>query len=260
MLDTAHAGFDGAGHRPRRVGVGRHVDVSRLRLLHGRPQLLDGELGVRDAVRGGGDPARAHQLEVSRALPDLVAARRPHRRHAVDHAAEPVEACRLVRVLAGPPHVAVAAGLGDRVSAEEQPGSDQMPFLDRPGQSPVRSADIPDGGESAHQHVPEDEPGAGRHVGGRPAAKEGEVRRHRRHVHVGVAEPRHHDPPPDVEHPGVAPAGPARGDVGNPASLDHDVPIGRELARRRIQNHRVREDEIRHRVPSPAQPVVKVFI
>lgn len=88
MLDGAHAAFDRAPDRARRVGVRHHVGLGRLGFLDDRAHLLEGILGESDRVGRRGDAARGHDLDLGGALAHLVAHGAAHLGDAVGDAAE----------------------------------------------------------------------------------------------------------------------------------------------------------------------------
>ena len=168
VLDAADPGRDGAGDRAAGVGVCGDVAVRRLGLLDHRLDLGERVLGGVDPVRGRGDAAARHDLDVVRALAQLVPRGGAYRGDPVGDAAD-ARARRVV--LVGDPtaraRVAVATGLGERLAAEEHLRAGHQPFPLGVVDPVVRAADVTHGREAAAQHPVED---AGRpegHIGGR---------------------------------------------------------------------------------------------
>ena len=121
--------------------------------------------------------------------------------------------------------VAVAAGLGEGLTAEEQLRAGHQPFPLGVVDPVVGAAYVTHGREAAAQHPVED---AGRpegHVGGRQLGQEREIGGHRRDVHMAVDEPREDEPPRGVERRHPRARSQASSDVDDPAVEDPNVPV-----------------------------------
>ena len=74
--------------------------------------------------------------------------------HAVGHAADAAAAAAVgLMVFAREAHVAMAAGLAQRVPAKVELGPVQQAFLLCHGQAKVGPGEVPDSGEAAAQHL-----------------------------------------------------------------------------------------------------------
>ena len=113
MLDRAGADLDAAPHRDGLIGVRHKVGVGRLRFLHHRPQLVEREMGLLDGNTGN-HAARGHDLDVIRALAQLLTDRAAHVVDSIDHLGDGARAAtgRAAEVqLPAPAEVALATGL-----------------------------------------------------------------------------------------------------------------------------------------------------
>src|SRR5690606_40597465 len=135
------------------VGVPGDVPVGRLGLPDPGPGLVLGGLHGVDPVRRRGDPAGEHDLQVVGAGAQLLAGGPAELDRAVAHGTGAGTAGVRAAVPAGPPEVAVPAGLGEGLAAEHQPGPVDQALLHRLGQPPVAPADVADRGEAAAAHV-----------------------------------------------------------------------------------------------------------
>ena len=121
--------------------------------------------------------------------------------------------------------VAVAAGLGEGLAAEEHLRAGHQPLPLGVVDPVVGTAQVTHGREAAAQHPVEN---AGRpegHVGGRQLGQEREIGGHRRDVHMAVDEPREDEPPRGVERRHPRARSQAGSDVDDPAVEDADVPV-----------------------------------
>ncbi len=211
MLDAAHPGPQRPVDRPRGVGVRADVPVGRRRLLDRRSDLRDRILRRVDAVGGGGDAAGGHDLEVVRAPPQLLPGGPPDGVHPVGHRADPRPEAASGRrpSVAGRPHVAVTAGLAQRVPAEEQPRPGQQALGLGAGQAVIGAAHVAHGGEPAAQHRPHGPGGVRGDVGARSVLQVPQLGREGGDVHVPVDQTRHEVPAGDVQLVGVR-----RGQIG----------------------------------------------
>ncbi|MNI72757.1 hypothetical protein D3C73_1287160 [compost metagenome] len=157
MFDRADTGFKGAVDGAGGVGVGGNVAVGGLGFLHRGAHLFHGVLGGVDAIRGGGDAAGRHDLDVVGALTDLVASGGADRVHAIGYAPDAAASTAVgVMVFAGQAHVAVTAGLAERVSAEMDFRTLKQALSLSHGQPEIGAGEIADSREAATQHLPHD--------------------------------------------------------------------------------------------------------
>ena len=244
MLDRAHAALQAARDRPRGVGVAGDVQVGRLGLLDGGADLLDGELDAVDPVGGRGDAAAEHELDVVRAAADLLARGAAHLGHAVaDPAAHGHGVGRLERHAPAGALVGVAAGLGERLAAEDEARPGEQPLLDGLGEAPIGAADVAHGGEAALEHPAQDAGGVGGDVVGRPLGLRREVGRGGGDVDVAVDQAGHQRAAADVDRSGIAGAHAAPADLQDALALDEDRLVGDEHPAVRVQDRGVREEQ-----------------
>ena len=195
MLDRTHSTAQRALDGPRGISVRHDRDVGGLGLLGRGADFVERELRAVDPVGRRGNTAGNHQLQMRGTLADLLAASLPYRINTVADEAETRAAqTRIERHLARPANVAVAAGLRQRVSAEQQARTGDQSLLDGGGQTVIGAAGIAHRGEAAHQHVPQDPRGADRDIGRRHARERGEVGGDRSDMHMGVAQAGHQHP------------------------------------------------------------------
>src|SRR5262249_6195374 len=153
--DGANATTHGAPDRLGGVGVGTDVFAPVVGLLAVRLDLVGAELEALQRVVGRGHAAGDHELDVVGALPQLLAHRLEHLRHAVDDWRQVVQAgatgaCD--RALGPAPEVAVAAGLAHGPAGDEQAWPVHQPVVDRGLHAEVAAGGVAHGGEAAHQH------------------------------------------------------------------------------------------------------------
>ncbi len=98
-----------------------------------------------------------HDLDVVGALADLVASGGADRIHAVGHATDAATAASVgVMVFAWQAHIAVTAGLAERVSAEVDLRTLEQTFLLSHRQSKIGAGQVSDSREAATQHLSHD--------------------------------------------------------------------------------------------------------
>ena len=126
-----------------RMAVGHDIGAVALGLLDRGADLGVAELHAVERVGGAGDAAGAHDLDLVRALAQLLAHRLAHLVGAVDHVAEPRPAALAQLAGAGevarPAQVAVAAGLGQALAGVQQARAGGQAVLAAPAHSQRRS-------------------------------------------------------------------------------------------------------------------------
>lgn len=168
-----------------------------------------------------GRSAAGHQLDLRRAVAQVLAGRREHLVAAVgdEGRAHFLGARRLAeepaRFLARVPEVAVAGGLRDHRARRVDPRADRLARVDRLLDGERRTAQIAHGGESAQQHLPGLLGGArlDRRVARLRIEQFGQRARRHHDMHVVVDQPRHDMRPPPGTRVTVRPAGGAIGAV-----------------------------------------------
>ena len=201
VLDALDAGGDRPLDRSRRVGMGAEIRAPVFRGFDGGAQLGLGERGHVERAERGRHAAACRQLDLRRALHQLLAHAKAHFVRAVgnhgsakllDTAEHAAKGPRQIGELA---EVAVTAGHRDdrpgRIDA--RPG--QQPFVDGAFQAESGPAQVADGGEAAHQR--------GRGLGPRQEVAVADVvgkklrgrRPYHRRMPVRVDQARHQHPP-----------------------------------------------------------------
>jgi len=149
-----------------------------------------------DRVRGRSDAPVGHDLDEVGARLDLLAGGTAHLRDAVANAPEraepPPEIARLARVEAAA-QIAMSAGLGECLAADEEARARNRAFLQRQLEAEVGAGDVAHAGEAAHQHIAQDHARArgDEGVGKQRVLRQVDQRRH--HVDVTIDQARHHD-------------------------------------------------------------------
>src|SRR6267154_1908252 len=87
------------------------------------------------------------------ALSHFIAHCPPHFRHAVTYSAQAWAAKALFEIFTRSPHVAVAAGLGQRLAAKQYARAGYESLLHRGGDAPVGTAGVADSCEAAKKHA-----------------------------------------------------------------------------------------------------------
>jgi hypothetical protein len=224
MLDRAHPRPDRALDRARRIGVRHHVFAGVLGFLADRAHLLDRVLRALDRVVGAHHAAARHDLEVVRAVPQLLARGAAHLRHAVANRAKEPEACAGAehRFRAARPRIRVPAGLRERPAGNEKPRPGEEPALDRFLQAEVGARGVAHRGEAAQQHAFQNILGQRRDERGRLGREADDVMRGRSHMHMAVDQPGKQGLALEVEAPEIRRFDVLEGDVRNPLALDED--------------------------------------
>src|SRR4029079_7306687 len=133
------------------------------------------------------------------ALALLVAHRAAHFGHAIAYLAETRAAQALVEIIAGAAHVAVAAGLRQRLAAKQDARTFDVALLDCRRDAPVGAAGIAHRREPAVEHAFQNADHAARGVERRPALQLDEAVGPADDVHVRIAQPRHEHASADVD-------------------------------------------------------------
>ena len=249
MLDRAHARLHRTDDRSRRVGVRHHVGVGGLGLFADRAELVHRVLRPVDRIGGAGHPAAGHHLDLVRAGADLLARRSAHLAHAIGDPTEHAQAgARAQDVLphADRAHVAVSAGLRDRLPGDQQPRPLEVPALDRLDQPVVGACGIAHGGEAALEHPFHDVLRLRRDQRGRHHRELQEVGHGRGHMHVCVDQARQQRAPAEVHHPGIVDRGGVVQHIHDPVILDDDGAVRAQAAGDAVEHGGTGEGDAGH--------------
>src|SRR5207237_2868197 len=164
-----------------------------------------------------GDTAGDHDLDLVGALPELVAYRLDHLRHAVGdaaHVGKARAAGTFNRRLIAAPEIRVSAGLTDRHAGNEKPRRIHEPALGRDLGALIATAGVAHGGKAPHQHVARVDHRLGGQQRQRHALEQREIDLGQKDVNMGVDQARHQRAAAQIDAGGVGASG-ANWPVGN---------------------------------------------
>ena len=193
VLDGAHAELGAAAHRVGRVRVCHHVGPPRRGFLYADADLLVGVLVHPERVGRREHAARDHHLDLVGALAQMLAHRLADGIDPVGHLRDrPVVGGAAAGLEAGLlAHVAVAAGLAQRLAREEDPGARDQAALHRHGEAEVGAAGVAHRGEAPPERALQAVPRLLVEQRRRNVLDRGHVDLDEERVEVGVDQPRH---------------------------------------------------------------------
>jgi hypothetical protein len=249
VLDRADPVVDGAANRFRCIGMGQDIGMPRPRLLDDGAHLVIAVLQVPDRVVGRGDPARRHDLDLGRALAQLVARRAAAFVHAVGDSREAraiLTAGAADDRASSRPQIAMAAGLAQRLPGRKQPRPADEPLRHRLGESAIGAAGVPHAGEPAREHALEHptrlEGNQRQRLLGQP--RQGGVDSD--NVNMRIDQSGHQGLPGEVDRLGIRSGYRPIRDFLDPITVDQDVMAFATLAASAVEQRAVGEDDSRH--------------